>query len=143
MKKLFFAAAMALMVSGSAWAAHQLLVNGETVDKVVKSITFDGDNAVLHFGDDSQAYDMEAVELHFSGTSDISQIETSVFTGIVGDVLTVEGLDGVTSAEIYNLQGVRLAQKAVVEGRAEFSLGDFSSGVFILRAGNQIVKFVK
>lgn len=125
-------------------ASHSLTVNGQKVDKTVSSITFDGDSAVLHFQDgSSMSADMETVEISID-MSGIADVETFSLNGWVeGDVLVVEGLEPGVPVEVCNLAGQRVASGVSSEGRSELSLAGQPSGVYILRAGNCIVKFAK
>ena len=49
-----------------AQATQTLTVNGQTIDKVVTQITFEGDNVILHFGTETAFYDMNTVVLSLS-----------------------------------------------------------------------------
>lgn len=144
MKKIITAATAILLFGASAFASHTLMINGSPVDKVVSKITFDGDNIVLHYDDNTtDTHDMEAVEIHDIQLSSIEGIETGVFTGVVGNQMIVEGLANGAVAEVYNIQGVKCATAVAVETKAVIDLSGLNSGAYILRAGNQIVKFVK
>ncbi len=144
MKKLITAAAALMLFGASAFASHTLTINGSPVDKVVSKITFDGDNVVLHYDDNtSDTHDMEAVEIHNIQLSSIEGLETGVFTGVVGNQMIVEGLANGTVAEVYNLHGIKCASAVAADSKAVIDLSGLNQGAYILRAGNQIVKFVK
>ena len=75
-------------------ATQQVTVNGQTVAKNVKTITFDGDNAKLVFSDNSDmTADMESVAIHF--TYNTSGISAPTKTTAKGE-------------QVYNLKGQRV-----------------------------------
>lgn len=144
-RKFLIACMMLAGVSFAGQAAsHTLTINGQKVDKAVSVITFDGDNAVLHFGDGtSQTADMESVEISFD-ISGIADVATFSLNGWVeGDELVVEGLEAGLKMEVCNLGGQCVAAGVSSGGRTELSLAGLPSGVYILRAVNSIVKFTK
>lgn len=95
-----------------------LTIDGSTVDKVVTQITFDGDNAVLTYSDNStQSADMELVALAFEydGTSGISAVETEETT-VTGKVYNLNGqMVGTTTAGlskgVYIVDGKKMIVK--------------------------------
>ncbi len=142
--KRFFVAAGLLLIGGVSAIADQLLtINGETVEKTVTRITFDGDNVVLHFGDETSSHDMESVSLKFKKTDAIANIQTGFVTGLVGDMLFVEGIEEGARLEVYNIQGMLCTEVVAAGNSAEIDMSGFNAGVSVLRAGNQVVKFVK
>lgn len=147
-KKLFCGLVMLMATGFAAFAAstHTLTINGQTVDQVVKQISFDGDNVVLHFSDGtSQSSDMAAVEIAFNHQqSGIGDVDMFTFNGYVeGGVLVVEGVEAGAPVEIYNLSGVQVLASVAAEGRTELAVDNLQAGVYVLRAGNNVVKFVK
>lgn len=118
-----------------------LTINGQTVESIVTRITFEGDNVVLHFkGGESQTADMDAVVLGFeySPTTAIS-----VLRGTVDNYLNLAGLDEGTVVSIYDAQGKLIRTTTVREAKAVLSVSTLRSGVYVLKAGRQIVKFNK
>ena len=122
-----------------------LLINGEQVDKVVSSITFDGDNVVLHFGEDTESYDMNLVSLTLDYNSGVNNLNVYSFNGrIEGGVLSVSGLNADTPIYIYNLSGMtETSSRADSAGNALIDVESLPSGIYIMQAGNNCVKFVK
>lgn len=130
-----------LGLSARADSKQVLTINGETVEKVVTRITFSGDNVVLTFGDQTtQTVDMEMVTLTISldGTTDIGTVKEQV-----GDVLDIDGLEPGTEVVIYNAQGRKMLSARASDVRAILQTHALKSGVYVLKAGNQIVKFIK
>lgn len=127
----------------------RVTVNGEPVSKVVTAITFDGDQAVIHFGDaDRMEADMGDVKLSFAadGTSAIGSVsDLSVFSydGIVGDLLKVSGLSGNTALTIHDVAGKTVFGPVAAQGEMEINVSSLRPGVYVLRAGKDVVKFTK
>lgn len=94
-------------------------INGQTVDRTVKEITFNGDNVTLLFSDNSttQTEDMSLVQLAFSygPATGINQLET-----------VKEALQG----KVYNLNGQLVGTST--EGLAK--------GVYIVNGKKVIIK---
>jgi len=71
-----------------------ITVNGSTVDKTVKEITFDGDNVTLVYSDETtQTEDMSLVKLAFAydgSTTGINQVETAK-KALQGKVFNLNG----------------------------------------------------
>lgn len=148
MKKRIFASLLfALTMSAGMFAeANQtLLINGQEVNKVVSAISFDGDNVVLHFGNETESHDMNKVSLALDYSTGLEDLQVFSFNGkIEGGILTVSGLEAGTPILIYALNGVtEISAKADNEGNAVIDIESLGGGIHILRAGNNCVKFVK
>ena len=144
MRKFFQITAVCLLLcSATAMAdtVQTLTINGEVVSKTVTKMTFEGSNVVLHFNDQStQTADMSAVvlTLDLSGVDAIGSLKTTVT-----DKLDISGLAAGTSIAIYDASG-RLALSAKATGsNTVLSLKTLGSGIYVMKAGKQIVKFVK
>lgn len=125
----------------SADSTQTLTVNGQKVEKVVAQITFDGDQVVLHFTDEGQqSADMDAVTLAFTldDTSAIGTIRESVT-----DLLSIEGLPAHADVLVFDATGKRVLSTKASNARALLSTTHLKSGIYLLKAGNQVVKFIK
>lgn len=92
-------------------------IDGQVIDNTVSEITFDGDNVVLHYADNTSATeDMSLVTLSFSYTT----------TGIS----QVEGIKKALQGKVYNLQGQCVGS----------SLQGLSKGVYIINGKKVIIK---
>lgn len=143
MQKFFTLLTVAMMLLASpikAATTQTITINGEVVSKVVTQITFDGDNVILTFADDSfTTEDMGNVTISFSSTTSIKDISAFQMNKIVGDNLEIEGLAEGTEVSIYDISGKQIfATKS-----SNINVSGLKSGVYVLKAGNQIVKFVK
>ena len=92
-------------------------IDGQVIEKTISEITFDGDNVVLHYADNSpDQADMSLVTLSFSYTT----------TGIS----QVEGIKKALQGKVYNLQGQCVGS----------SLQGLSKGVYIINGKKVIIK---
>ncbi|MBQ8157805.1 MAG: hypothetical protein IJ081_02150 [Prevotella sp.] len=143
MKNSFYLLMMMLtfvLMPMQAQPKQQLIINGETVDKVVAKITFEGDNVVLHFSDQTtQTADMSTVTLSFIGAADIRSLSTYQMRSIVDGMLTLEGLAPGTEVQILDAAGKQLIRTR----QHNVNVAQLRPGIYVMKAGKQIVKFVK
>lgn len=92
-------------------------IDGQVIEKTVSGITFDGDNVVLQYSDNtSDRGDMSLVTLSFTyQTTGISQ---------------VEGIKQALQGKVYNLQGQCVGS----------SLQGLSKGVYMINGKKVIIK---
>lgn len=92
-------------------------IDGRVIEKTVSEITFDGDNVVLQYSDNtSDQADMSLVTLSFTyQTTGISQ---------------VEGIKQALQGKVYNLQGQCVGS----------SLQGLSKGVYMINGKKVIIK---
>ena len=110
---------LAGMLSTAVFAGNKqtVTIDGQVIEKTVSEITFDGDNVVLHYADNSSDQaDMSLVTLSFSYTT----------TGIS----QVEGIKKALQGKVYNLQGQYVGS----------SLQGLSKGVYIINGKKVIIK---
>ena len=144
MKKLLFLFSAALLMLASpikAVTTQTLIINGEPVEKVVTKITFNGDLAVLTFSDATEiSEDMGNVILRFSSSpTSIKNVEAFQLNNVVGDNLDINGLAEGTKVVIYDASG----KDVITTNGSNINVSGLKPGMYILKAGNQIVKFVK
>ena len=110
---------LAGMLSTAVFAGSKQMVkiDGQVIEKTVSEITFDGDNVVLQYSDNtSDRGDMSLVTLSFTyQTTGISQ---------------VEGIKQALQGKVYNLQGQYVGS----------SLQGLSKGVYIINGKKVIIK---
>ena len=142
MKRLILFLACGLLALGvQAQSRQTLTVNGETVEKTVVKMTFEGDQVVLHFADKSQqAADMSGVVLSFA--IDNSTIIGSL-QGKVYDVLHIANLEPGTEIVVYDAHGKVVMTTVAEQATADLQARSLRGGVYLLKAGRQVVKFVK
>ena len=110
---------LAGMLSTAVFADNKqtVTIDGQVIEQTISEITFDGDNVVLHYADNTSATeDMSLVTLSFSYTT----------TGIS----QVEGIKKVLQGKVYNLQGQCVGS----------SLQGLSKGVYIINGKKVIIK---
>lgn len=146
--KHFIAGAMLLVATmpTPAWADGPVTtVNGVQVERVLSKITFLGDNIVLHFNDGNteQTEDLEAVSITLPTTTGIDKLRTFVSKQLQGDNLTLKGVGRGERIAIYDAGG-RLQMQTTASGSdMSLSLAGLKTGVYIVKAGNNIIKFQK
>lgn len=110
---------LAGMLSTAVFAGSKqtVKIDGQLIEKTVSEITFDGDNVVLQYSDNtSDIEDMSLVTLSFTyQTTGISQ---------------VEGIKKALRGKVYNLQGQYVGS----------SLQGLSKGVYIINGKKVIIK---
>lgn len=110
---------LAGMLSTAVFAGNKqtVTIEGQVIEKTISEITFDGDNVVLHYADNSSDQaDMSLVTLSFSYTT----------TGIS----QVDGIKKALQGKVYNLQGQYVGS----------SLQGLSKGVYIINGKKVIIK---
>lgn len=110
---------LAGMLSTAVFAGSKqtVKIDGQVIEKTVSEITFDGDNVVLQYSDNtSDQADMSLVTLSFTyQTTGISQIE---------------GIKQALQGKVYNLQGQYVGK----------SPKGLSKGVYIINGKKVIIK---
>ena len=144
MKKLLllFSAIMLMLVSPvKAGTTQILIINGEVVEKVVTKITFECDLAVLTFADETVvSEDMGNVVMQFTASpTSIKNVEVFQLNKAVGDNLEINGLVEGTQVQVFDASG----KQVIVTYDSTINVSSLKPGMYILKAGNQIVKFAK
>ena len=117
MKRHLLVLGLSLLCLGTmADDVQTVTIGGSTVDKTVKQITFDGDNVILHYADNSTETQDMAVEVKIS--FDLST------------AIEYLGVETVKDAKVYNLRGQYLGD----------NLQDLPAGVYIQNGKKVIVK---
>lgn len=124
-----------------AGTTQTLIINGEVVEKVVTKITFEGDLAVLTFADETFiSEDMGNVIMQFtSSPTSIKNVEAFKLNKAVGDNLEIDGLVEGTQLQVFDASG----KQVIVTYDSTINVSSLMPGMYILKAGNQIIKFAK
>lgn len=142
MKKLLmgFVALMLLSVSTVKADDQRLIINGETVEKTVARIIFEGDLVVLHFTDSSERKeDMNTVKIAFTNATSITDLTTYNMRGVVDGKLYLEGLAQGAEVLIFDAAGKQLKRTT----SNVIDVTNLKTGVYVLKADKQVVKFMK
>lgn len=114
-------------------------INGDKLESQVVKITFTGELAVLHFADgNSMTTDMTELVIDFTASQETA---IQVLKTPVGNQLLIEGLAVGTPVTIYDAQGKVVLRTQT--SATSLPVQSLRSGVYLLKANNQIVKFVK
>lgn len=141
MKHFFLSTFLALLLPTGmlAGGTQHITINGMNVEKTALRITFDGDDAILHFADGtSQQADMAGIVIDFAAATSISAYR---FPGSIGNQLSLNGLAEGTPASLYDASGRLVATTAV--SAQPWNTSDLRPGLYILKAGNIVIKFNK
>lgn len=146
MKKLFTVLFALVTIAGSAFADNSqiVIINGQEVEKFATKITFSGDNAIVTFSDGTtDTADMSNVVIYLNVSTDISKVQTFNYNGIIGDDIRLSNIAEGTTVTIYDATGKVLQQVKATDTTLSLNTASLKSGVYVLKAGNQIVKFLK
>ena len=151
MKKLFLSVMLMMGMCAMAHAdmVQTVTVNGvEVAGKSVASMTFNGDNAVIVYSDNStETAPFEQVRIMISyGSTGINQAtQTGVynFKGVVDGTLCVSGIPAGTKAVLYDANGRQCVTAVAGADGLSIDMKGKTAGVYMLKAGDQVVKFIK
>ncbi len=144
MKKVILTLIGLISMTSAAYAAGpKLTVNGKEVEKFVTKITFEGDNAILHFGNESEAYDMNSVVLTFSALSGIDEIISYSFNGIINNHIELGGIPTGTIVDIYDTTGKLRISEKIDSNPKQIDISSLNNGIYMLKAGKNCIKFKK
>ena len=147
MKKTFLI--LLLCLSTTLWVHAQqqeIIINGQPLEKTVVQLTFSGDNVILFFDDNStQSTDMGDLSIRFidDGTTDIRQLQTFRMKQLVDGRLEIEGITAGTAIFIYDTTGKILLRTVAVEDITILDISSLKKGIYFIKTGKQIIKFIK
>lgn len=119
-------------------------VNGSEISTIVVSITFDGDNAVLNFSDGTQSsHDMSTLEILFPEISTLIESNSYILSQMVHDQLVIDNCAGNQLVCIFDMAGRLMHQMRSEEGMFSIDVKHMNAGVYILKIGNEAVRFIK
>ena len=137
-----------LCLSTTLWvnAQQEIIINGQPVEKTVVQLTFSGDNVILHFNDNStQTTDMGDVTIRLfdNGTTDIRQLQTFRVKQPVDGRLVIEGVAAGIPVFIYDTTGKMIQRTIATEDITILDISSLKRGIYLLKTGKQIIKFIK
>ncbi len=146
--KHIFAGALAAMLAMPLAAQHKqpvVTINGTKVNHALTRISFSGNNVVLHFDDgtDTETEDVDMVLIDMASTTAIDHLKTFATSKLLDDKLVLGGIAAGQRIAIYDAAG-RLAMQTTASGNdMELSLAGLKPGIYIVKAGHNIIKFRK
>lgn len=147
MRKVFLSLCLVMVLTASASTTVNgqiITINGETVDKVATELTFDGDNVVLHYVDGtSQSADMTTVTISFGNTDGIGTVRMFTLKNSTDGFLDISGVDAGQTIRVYDMGGKMIATAKASGSSTVIDIRNMQGGMYILRAGNDVVKFIK
>ena len=152
MKKIFLTMALVLSSIVAVIADEVkpvITVNGTEVEKAMSEITFSGNNVIISYVDGTSASFAKTDEiiLTFDGTTAVGSVEaayeTFSYNGIVDGQLKVSGLADGTKVQVYSASGLNVGAGVVADGSVSLNVSGLSSGVYVLRVGKNVIKFMK
>lgn len=146
MKKQIITAALLLacsLIPTEANVKQTLTINGQTLERSVTQISFSGDYVVLHFGPELESFPLDVVEISFTNSSGINPLNAFRFNGIIGDGLTISGLSEGSTIILYDATGRKINSLKYAGEETHVNTSALQRGVYMLKAGNNIVKFTK
>ena len=144
MKSILALAALAFSLSAA--AEQKLFLNGEeTTGKVVTQMAFSGNDVILTYDSGTtETLDMQAVEIVFGTVTALhSNIQMSTLHTQVGNTIVVSGTEKGDAVEVYSLSGQKIASTVAASDQTTLSLGNATKGIYLLKVGNSVVKFIK
>lgn len=144
-KKIIAIATLLMSFCGLTHAdvVQTLTINGENVAKTVSQFTFDGDNVVVHFTDSNESYPLDNVVLDFNETTGIGEISVFSMNSLADGSLDISGLSENTRLNIFDSTGKQISSQLANGASAHLDISGLASGVYILKANNNIIKFIK
>ncbi len=136
-----------LSLGAMAEGEQQLTINGNIIDLVAVNLTFNGDQVTLKFTNNTTMdVDMALVKIIFpTGVSTIiGNLQTYELKSVVEDgILRVRNIKAKTPLSVFNSNGQEVARTVSQEQETTVDLSNQPAGVYLLRAGSQVIKFVK
>ena len=144
--KRFATTLMAVLLLLLGAQAHTITINDESVEgRNVRRILFDKENIKLVYDDDTESDLVNKGLIIFDELTGLKGMRVYTATAAVsGDVLTLKGLDPAKGVTVFDTNGRQvLAMEATRSEVAIINIGHLNDGVYVLRNGQNVIKFVK
>lgn len=150
-KKAIICLLSLFFVALCSWADNKqtVTINGETVEKAVARITFNGDLVNLSFDDGTvmESIDMGNLVITFSkATGDdtaIDLLQVFSYSKLVGNQLIVGNIQEKAPIAIYDANGMCCLTTVASSSSQNIDISNLKGGAYILRVDKQVIKFVK
>lgn len=122
-------------------------IEGQELQQALNRISFKGDTAVLHFpGGDILSIHCLLLSIEFtegSGLSPLQNTRVLLARNPVKDLLPLENLETGSRLLLYNIEGRLVKTQQAHASSVQIDLSDLPAGVYLLRTGKYLVRFVK
>jgi len=139
--------ALLCLFSLDSYSERIVRIDGQELQQTVARISFKGDTAVLHFsGTDSLSIHCLLLSVEFTEGSGLSPLQNTrilLARNPVKDILPLENLEAGSRLLLYNIEGRLLKTQQVHASSAQIDLSDLPAGVYLLRTGKYLIRFVK
>lgn len=125
-------------------------VNGTELTNVMTSVTFSGNVVVINYTDGANAQfslsDDIVITFSADGPTGIqpqSSFNTFEYRKAIDGSMEVSGIADGTLVTIYSVTGEQVLTGKATGGVANLDVSGLTSGTYILRAGSNVIKFMK
>ena len=123
---------------------NMILFNGTKPWRTVVMVSYDKNNIVLHWSDNTTtSNDMARLMLELASSEGINDARIQCVNGIYNDVIRLNGLVLNSSLAIYDICGVKQYETYVSDSSMKLDLSLLNTGVYLLKNKNIVVRFVK
>jgi hypothetical protein len=113
----------------------------EVADKTTYRITV---KTVNKAGQESVPSDALEIKTDFSGIGIISKTNFNIYPNPANSILNIASeITEPVNIEIYNLTGSKILQQVMTEPHHSINITNFTSGIYFIKVGNNVKKFVK
>ena len=121
-----------------------ILFNGNKPYRTVVMVSFDKDDVVLHWSDNTTMSDNFArLMLELASTDGIDRARMQSVNGIYSDVVWLNGLIPDSQLSIYDFSGMKQYETYVSDRSMRLDLRGLNTGVYLLKNKNMVVRFAK
>lgn len=123
---------------------NMILFNGTKPWRTVVMVSYDKDDIVLHWSDNTtMSNDMARLMLELASTEGINEARIQCVNGIYNDVVRLNGLIPNSSLAIYDFCGIKRLETYVSDSSMKLDLSQLNTGVYLLKNKNIVVRFAK
>lgn len=125
---------------------HSISINGMMADRTVTEVSFDNDNVVLHWNDNTSTSNKMAqtmANLAADDNSDVDKWRITSISGIYQDHITIDGVEPGTRLSIYDVQGDMLINDKAITSSCVMNISKLNTGIYILKTNEEVIRFIK
>ena len=135
------------LLSLNSYSERIVRIDGQELQQTIGRISFKGDTAVLHFSDtDSLSTHCLLLSIEFtegSGLSPLQNTRVLLARNPVKDILPLENLQAGSRLLLYDIEGRLVKTQQAHASSVQIDLSDLPAGVYLLRTGKYLGRFVK